>query len=66
MAAKEVLQQGFHGRWIPIPNSFMVASPRPHIFEGEPVETLLDRESCGWDISAVKRVFSYLMKWRLS
>ena len=35
----------------------MVASPRPHIFEGEPVETLLDCESCGWDISTVKSVF---------
>ena len=29
-------------RWIPIPNSFMVASPRSHNFEGEAVESLLD------------------------
>ena len=29
-------------RWIPIPNSFMVASPRPQNFEGELVENLLD------------------------
>ena len=29
-------------RWIPIPNSFMVVSPRPQNFEDELVETLLD------------------------
>ena len=35
----------------------MVASPRPQNFEGELVETLLDRDSGGWDISVVKSVF---------
>ena len=44
-------------RWTPIPNSFMVASPRPQNFEGELVEYFIDRESGGWDISAVKNVF---------
>ena len=44
-------------RWIPIPNSFMVASPRPQNFEGELVEYFIDHETGGWDISAVKNVF---------
>ena len=35
----------------------MVASPRPQNFEGELVETLLDRESGGLNISVVKNVF---------
>ena len=70
MAVKEVIRRGLRwnignghrtkiwaDRWIPIPNSFTVASPRPQNFEGELVDTLLDRESRGWDISAVKNVF---------
>ncbi|XP_030949032.1 uncharacterized protein LOC115972957 [Quercus lobata] len=58
MDAKEVLRRGLRwnigngrrakiwaDRWIPILNSFMVASPKPQNFEGELVETLLDCES---------------------
>ena len=69
MDAKEVLRKGLKwnigngqktkiwaDRWIPIPNSFMVASPKPQNFEGELVETLLNREFGGWDINAVKNV----------
>ena len=35
----------------------MVASPRPQNFEGELVETLLDRELGGLNINEVKNVF---------
>ena len=44
-------------RWIPIPNSFMVASPRSQNFGGELVESFIDREAGGWDTIAVKNVF---------
>ena len=44
-------------RWIPIPNSFMVVSPRPHNFEGELVKSLLDRVFGGWNTSIVKNCF---------
>lgn len=70
MAAKEVLRQGLRwnignrprtriwaDRWIPIPNSFMVASPRPQNWEGEMVESFLVRKSGGWDINAVRNNF---------
>ncbi|XP_075658968.1 uncharacterized protein LOC142628818 [Castanea sativa] len=70
MAAREVLWRGLrwsigNGRrtriWadrrIPIPNSFKVASSWPQYFEGELVETLLDRESGGWDTGVVKSIF---------
>ena len=70
MAAQEVLRRGLRwnigngrktkiwvDRWIPIPNSFMVASPRPQNFESELVEYFIDRETGGWDTSAVKNVF---------
>ena len=70
MAAKEVLRRGLRwnigngwrtkiwaDRWIPTPNSFMVESPRPQNFVGELVETLLDHELGGWNISTVKSVF---------
>ena len=70
MAAQEVFQRGLRrnigngsktkiwaDRWIPTPNSFMVASLRLQNFEGELVETFIDRESRGWDINAVKSVF---------
>ena len=30
-------------RWLPTPNSFKVASPRPQEFNGTMVESLLDR-----------------------
>lgn len=70
MATREVLRSGLRwnigngqstsigvDRWIPTPNSFKVASPRPQNFEGELVETLLDRESGGWDTNVVKSIF---------
>ena len=70
MAAQGILRRGLRwtigngrktkiwvDRWIPIPNSFMVASPRPQNFEGELVEYFIDHETGGWDISAVKNVF---------
>ena len=44
-------------RWIPIPNSFMVVSPRPQNFEDELVEILLDREFRRWNTSVVKNSF---------
>ena len=47
-------------RWIPIPNSFMVVSPRPHNFEGELVESLLDRVFGGWNTSIVKNCMEIL------
>ena len=60
MAAQEVLRRGLKwnirngrrtkiwaDRWIPIPNSFMVASPMRQNFEGELVESFIDREAGG-------------------
>lgn len=44
-------------RWIPIPNSFMVVSPRPQSFKGELVEDLLDREYGRWNTNVVKNSF---------
>ena len=35
----------------------MVASPQPHNFEGELLESLLDRVSGGWNTSIVKNCF---------
>ena len=35
----------------------MVASPQPHNFEGELVESLLDRVSGGWNTSIMKNCF---------
>ena len=44
-------------KWVPIPNSFKVISPRPQNFEGELVESLLNREIGGWNTSVVKNCF---------
>ena len=70
MATQEVLRRGLRwnigngrktkiwaDRWIPTPNSFMVASPRPQNFEGELVEHFIDRGAGGWDTFAIKNVF---------
>lgn len=36
-------------RWLPTQNSFKVTNPRPQVFEGNTVDSLLDREGGGWD-----------------
>ena len=40
-------------RWLPTQKSFKVTSPRPHVFEGNMVDSLLDREVGGWDKNLV-------------
>nr|POE82123.1 hypothetical protein CFP56_57259 [Quercus suber] len=56
---KEMIREEmmWNQRWIPIPNSFMVVSPRPQNFEGDLVENLLDREVGGRNTSVVKNCF---------
>ena len=56
MAAREVLDRGLRwsigngqkvriwaDRWLPTPHSFKVISPKPQVFEGEMVDSLLNQ-----------------------
>ena len=44
-------------RWLPTQNSFKVTNPRPQVFEGNTVDSLLDREGGGWDKNLMCSVF---------
>ena len=44
-------------RWLPTPHSFKVISPKPQVFEGEMVESLLDQYEGGRDKNLVRSVF---------
>ena len=70
MAARNVLNKGLRwsigngkcvriwtDRWLPTPKSFKVTSPRPQEFEGNMVESLLDREAGGWNKNLVSSIF---------
>ena len=70
MEAKNVLERGLRwsigngqrvriwgDRWLPTQKSFKVTSPRPHAFESNMVDSLLDREGGGWNKNLVCSVF---------
>ena len=70
MAVKEVIGKGLrwsigNGRkvniwadkWIPIPESFKIISPRPLDTSCELVASLINSEIGGWDIPTVKEIF---------
>ena len=70
MVAKGVIEKGswwnigngrnvniWKDRWIPIPESFKVISPRPQDTDREEVSSLLDLERGTWDIDLVRRTF---------
>ena len=70
MEARNVLDRGLHwsigngqsvriwgDRWLPTQKSFKVSSPRPHVFKGNMVDSLLDWEGGGWDKNLVCSVF---------
>ena len=44
-------------RWLPTQNSFKVTNPRPQVFKGNTVDSLLDREGGGWDKNLMCSVF---------
>ena len=70
MAAREVIERRskwsigngeqvsiWKDRWIPSPNSFKVASPRPPHTDSELVASLIDKDRRGWDVSKVRNTF---------
>ena len=70
LATREVLDRGkrwsigngqkvrtWADRWLPTPHSFKVISPKPQVFEGEMVESLLNQYEGGWDKNLVRSVF---------